>query len=267
MYYEVLFLGEWGWNLSLLFCLTIILGLYLFLLRRFNKQLLYFLISLGLFYLTIGSPFTQLSHLSFSLHMLQMSILYFIVPPMLLLAFPDTMFKAAYNFSLVKKMRKFLIAPKKALLLFAIFFTLYHLPVVLKIISQSTSIQNGYVILLFLLSFSMWWPIVSPDIKQRFEKKKMNQFAHLSGWLLMPACLLLIFRVITDGFDNPFLTQMTIRLCLPNQMDLSQLIPPPFNTKFDQLLAGFLMLGIHKFSLMGSCHLGSKAASKNKEYM
>ncbi|WP_369293410.1 cytochrome c oxidase assembly protein, partial [Alkalihalophilus pseudofirmus] len=54
----------------------------------YHRQPFLFFSSLILFYLTTGSPFAALSHLTFSSHMVQMSILFFIFPPLFLLGIP-----------------------------------------------------------------------------------------------------------------------------------------------------------------------------------
>ncbi|MBY7145068.1 cytochrome c oxidase assembly protein [Virgibacillus sp. NKC19-3] len=145
-----------------------------------------------------------------------------------------------------------------ALYIFTALFLLYHLPFVLDILSQNALIQNGYLFLLFLLSFSIWWPITSPDVKQRLHGKQMKRYAFRSGILLMPACVLFTLTALTDGMNNPFLNQITSKLCVPPENGAFQLLPSPFNTEFDQLMAGIFMLGIHKFGIVFSLRLGNK---------
>ncbi|MFD1039384.1 cytochrome c oxidase assembly protein [Virgibacillus byunsanensis] len=268
MFYEVLLWGQLVWNIPLLVCFLGIAILYAYVLKQFtnlklhNKQPLLFFLSLGLLCLIVGSPLSAISHLSFSLHMMQMSILYFIVPPLILVGIPDLMFKQVFKLPMIKLISKLFITPKPALFLFALLFLMYHLPDVLNVVSQYSFIQNGFLLLLFMLSFSMWWPIVSPDPKQRFYKDQKKRYAFLSGLILMPACILFIFNALVDGIDNPFLTQITAHLCTPTQTNSLNLLPSPFNTKFDHIMAGTLMLGMHKFGIMLSFRLGSGSKSE-----
>lgn len=187
-----------------------------------------------------------------------MSILYFIIPPILLLGIPNLLFLQIWKIPLIKKICKICFTPMVALIVFAVLFLLYHLPVVLNIFSQSPFVHNGYIFLLLLLSFSMWWPLVAPDPKKRFCKIQKKRYAFLSGLVLMPACILFIFNVLLGGMNNPFITQITVHLCTPSQAGSLNLLPFPFNTKYDQIMAGTLMLGIHKSSIMLSFHLGSR---------
>nr|WP_083953993.1 cytochrome c oxidase assembly protein [Cytobacillus eiseniae] len=225
--------------------------------KLYHKQPRFFFLSLGLLYVTIGSPLTTISHLSFSLHMMQMSILYFIIPPLLLVGIPNQLFQRIRKTAIAGRIGKWILTPKIALIIFAVMFLMYHLPVVLHVFTQNPFVHNGYIYLLFLLSFSMWWPIVSPDPKQRLGDGQKKQYVFLSGVLLMPACLLFVISALLDGANNPFLTQITALLCMPSQSISIHILPTPFNTKYDQAMAGFLMLGIHKMSLMATARLGA----------
>jgi cytochrome c oxidase assembly factor CtaG len=262
MFYNVLLEDQFMWNTPLLMSLTGIAVLYVLAVTRLtdikmhHKQPLLFFFSLSLLYVTIGSPLSAISHLSFSLHMIQMSILYFIVPPIFLLGIPSHLFQ--WKISMVNKISKWIITPKISLIVFAILFLMYHLPAVLNVFSQNPFVHNGYIYVLLILSFSMWWPIVSPDLKKRLSEGRKKRYVFLSGVLLMPSCLLFVFSALIDGANNPFLTQLTSHLCLPSQSISLNILPPPFNTNYDQAMAGFIMLGIHKAALKVTARLGTE---------
>ncbi len=262
---EVLLLeGQSMWNVPLLVILAGISVVYSLLLHRFtdiklyHRPPLFFFLGMGLLYFVLGSPLTLISHLSFSLHMIQMSILYFVAPPILLRGIPGPLFQMILKNSPYPKLSKVFFSPRLALYVFAALFLMYHLPVVLNTFSKNPFIHNGYISFLLLLSFGMWWPIVSPDPNQSLSKGEKKRFAVLSGLLLMPACLLFVFSAVTDGITNPFLTRLTAHLCLPSQDASLHILPPLFNTKYDQAMAGFLMLGIHKMSLMVTSRIAKK---------
>ncbi|WP_313800384.1 cytochrome c oxidase assembly protein [Cytobacillus sp.] len=259
--------GQFVWNMPLLVIFIGIAIIYSFLVHHLteikisHKQPLFFFLSIGLIYVTIGSPLTTISHLSFSLHMIQMSILYFVIPPMLVLAIPGNIFNRIKKFTIIDKLSKWTLSPRVALIVFSILFFMYHLPFLLKIFSLDSYIHNGYMLLLFLLSLRMWWPFVSPDPKKRFSGTRKKQYAVLSSVLLLPACLFFIFSALINGINNPFLTQITAHLCIPSQSNSFNILPPPFNTKYDQVMAGFIMLGLHKMALLVS----SQNRSEEKE--
>ncbi|WP_307794877.1 cytochrome c oxidase assembly protein [Alkalihalobacillus sp. BA299] len=271
MFNEVLLEGQLMWNTPLLVCLIGIAVLYALLVYRltdikiYYKQPLFFFLSLGLLYLTIGSPLTTISHLSFSLHMIQMSILYFIVPPIFLLGIPNNVFQKIWKIPMVKGISKRFLPPRFALIIFAVLFLMYHLPIFLNLFSQNSFVHNAYIVLLLILSFSMWWPIAAPDPKQRFCKGQKKRYAFLNGVFLMPACFLFILGAFMDGMNNPFLTQLTSHLCTPSHSISLDILPPPFNTKYDQVMSGIFMLGMHKFALMLTFRLRNKVLDAREE--
>src|SRR5699024_12305552 len=93
------------------------------------------------------------SHFSFSLHMIQMSILYFIIPPIFLLGIPEPLFQQLGKIPIIKKVRTFIFSPVISLSIFAGLFLLYHLPFVLIILFHSLFAHTVYVISLFFLFF------------------------------------------------------------------------------------------------------------------
>lgn len=256
--------GHLVWNTPLLAAILCTAAFYVWIVKYFTniklsgKQPLFFFLGLGLLYITTGSPLSAISHLSFSLHMIQMSILFFIIPPILLLGIPSLLIQQIREISVMKKISKLFLPPMMALIAFAILFLVYHFPIVLKVFSQNPFIHNGYIILLFILSYSMWWPIAALDPKQQFMKGGKKRYAFLSGLILMPACFLFILNALTGGMNNPFLTEISANLCMPSQSSFFAFLPSSFNTKFDQLMAGILMVGIHKLGLILTSHLGNK---------
>lgn len=127
----------------------------------------------------------------------------------------------------------------------------------MNFLSQTSFLQNGFLLFLFFLAFQIWWPIVSPDPKQRLYKAQKKKYLLFSGVILTPACILFILSALTDGMQNPFISQMTAELCLPTGAEDLNLLPHPFNSKYDQIMAGTLMLGIHKLGIALSSHIGN----------
>ncbi|MBS4219687.1 cytochrome c oxidase assembly protein [Bacillus sp. FJAT-49711] len=224
--------GQLEWNFPLLFILAIIAILYALLLKHltiikiYHVRSILFFISISLFYLVIGSPLSVISHLSFSFHMIQMSILYFIIPPLFILGIPVKF--------------KLNVLAYISLFLFAILFFLYHLPFVLQTLYQISYVHKGYTSLLFVLAILMWWPVV---------KLGNKRFAVWSGFLLTPACLLFIVNGIMGGITNPFLQGFALSLCLPEHINVADLLPFQMNPSVDQISSGIVMMGLHKFGL------------------
>lgn len=250
------------WNIPLLVSLICIFLLYGILLKRLNalqeyrNQSGFLVIGLAFLYLTIGSPLSTFSHLSFSFHMLQMSILFFIIPPMILLGIARPVLQSIQGISIFKRPGKWRSVPMLTLIAFSSLFFLYHLPMVLTLLSQNTSIHTGYTLLLFLLSFGMWWPIAASAPAQHFSGERKRRYIFLSGLIIMPACMLFIISALFGEMTNPFLSQMAVGVCLPSNFQSTNLIPSVFNARIDQLMSGFLMLGMHKLGLMMVYYFG-----------
>ena len=227
------------WNFPLLAGLIGISALYIVVLRTnpqikiHRRQPFLFLLSLTLLYLTIGSPVSTIIHLSFSLHMIQMSFLFFVIPPLLLLGIPE-----AY----LPVLKRITIPPFAALITFAFLFFFYHLPVMLTYLSLHLLIHNSYLLLLVLLSFMIWQPIVTDQNKR---------FALLSGLVLLPACSLLILSGLFGSVTNPFLSGMMANICItPATLNSLNILPLSFNPRADLIMAGVLMMAMHKSALI-----------------
>ncbi|MBY0121296.1 cytochrome c oxidase assembly protein [Bacillus sp. S/N-304-OC-R1] len=261
--YLLLISNALEWNIPILMTSIFILISYILLVKQtteltiMHKQPLLFLLSLALLVLIVGSPLAAIAHLSFSLHMIQMSILFFIIPPLLLLGIPKPIYQLLSKVILIRPF--LLVKPLASLIIFAFMFFVYHLPLVLNLLSNHLGIHRMYFLLLFILAFRMWWPIISPFQKQTIYSEPKKRFAFLSGLLLLPACSVFILNALMDGTNNPFLAQFMTELCLPSHSSSHTLFPPLFNPRLDQLMAGILMLGIHKFSLNVALHLGERS--------
>src|SRR5699024_11591334 len=75
-----------SWNLPILALLLFVVFIYVGICKKdtpFVHPIL-FCLSLLILYVLIGSPYVSIVELSFSLHMIQMGLLYFIIPPLLI---------------------------------------------------------------------------------------------------------------------------------------------------------------------------------------
>ncbi|PFP29986.1 hypothetical protein COJ96_07250 [Bacillus sp. AFS073361] len=271
MFYAMWLEGQLLWNMPLLACLICLAAIYVYVtasytnIKFYQKQPLLYFLSLGIMYLTFGSPFETISHLSFSLHMLQMSILYFIISPLFVLGIPDALIQSLREHSLTKRVSKYVLPSKAALYAFGAMFLMYHFPIVLTSLAQTSIVHNGYLFVLLLLSFRMWQPITVPDPKKEHSHEQNKRYLFLSGLVIMPACLLFIITAFIGGMNNPLLSELTANLCIsPSQLSqLSSLdiLPSTFNTRLDQMFAGILMLGMHKFGVVLTVRLGRKTKS------
>lgn len=160
-----------------------------------KKQKISFFTGVAFFVLALGSPIYSVGHYLFSVHMLIQSIIYLAVPPLILFGLPEKELdeyiskRAAF-----KKAIHLLTKPVLALLLFNGFFSFYHVPFIFDYLMSSQLYMTLSILLLLILSFIMWWPIVSP-VKNMDYMKPLYKIAYICGMgiLLTPACALIIF--------------------------------------------------------------------------
>lgn len=198
----------------------------------------------------LGSPFAMLSQVSITLHMVQMSLLFFFVPPLLMLGIPVALVDVMTSWLRRSKLPSIHLSPIAFLSTFAVVFLFYHTPIILTFLVARPLVHAGFLLLLFLLSFGMWKPLASPDPLLRLCSCKMKRYAFLSGVAISPACLFFIASGFLEGATNPLALQLISHLCGPDILESFPLLPAPFHTKHDLILAGLFMMVLHKSALV-----------------
>ncbi|WP_253286658.1 cytochrome c oxidase assembly protein [Virgibacillus sp. MSJ-26] len=123
----------------------------------------YFYTGLVLLYLLHGSPFSIIAdHYLFSALMLQMSLTYFVVVPLLIIGLPFKWFKKyAWNHKLRLSI-KVAGHPWLTLVIFSGMFTVYFIPSVFNVIHASIILTLTVKIVMLVYAFFMWWAIINP---------------------------------------------------------------------------------------------------------
>ncbi|RIX50721.1 cytochrome c oxidase assembly factor CtaG [Paenibacillus nanensis] len=202
-----------------------------------------------LVYLCHGGPLNLLGHLMFTFHMVNMSISYLIVPPMILLGIPAFLWRAAFSAGFWRKLR-ILMHPIMTLVLFNMLFSIYHVPMVHDYVMTNFTVHRLYYVVLFITAFMMWWQIACPVPEwSKLTDVKRMAYVFANGVLLTPACALIIF---SDGgmyatYNDPEVWATAMGYCMSG--DTSYLIgqfggPEFFNmlgTADDQQLGGIVM--------------------------
>lgn len=214
-----------------------------------SKKIL-FLTGLLIFYLAYGGPLYLLGHLMFSAHMLQMAMLYFFVPPLLILGLPDWFLRAILQIPGVNPVIRFFTHPFPPLLLFNGFFSIYHLPYVFDQLTTRYFLHIFYLLFLFALAVMVWWTIIDPlPQTSRLSPLKKIAFIFAEGALLTPACALLIFanQPLYKSYTDPDVWLRAMEYCLPPNFSNPEVLLggpgtfallPPLE---DQQLGGILM--------------------------
>ncbi|NEW06951.1 cytochrome C oxidase assembly protein [Paenibacillus sp. SYP-B3998] len=170
------------------------------------KQKLSFYTGLALFYIGQGSPINYLGHhYLFSMHMLQQTMLYLIVPIFIWLGTPGWMFRPLMKNRVFRVAFTFFTRPLIALFLFNMLFSIYHMPLVMDGLMRNEWLQLIYHIALFVTAFTMWFPVFTPlpELNRLNDLKKLG-YIFGNGILLTPACALIIFAdtIIYDMYKN-----------------------------------------------------------------
>ncbi len=151
----------------------------------------------GLFiiFIAYGTPLKDLGHdYLFSAHMFSMGLIYLVMPPLLILGLPLWLYRKVFAMPVIGSLIKFLTRPLIAIMLFNMFFSMYHVPVIFNFMSGHMAFHLSYHYLLILFSIFMWWPILCPVPEQdRLSELQKMGFIVANGVLLTPACALIIF--------------------------------------------------------------------------
>lgn len=198
-----LYIENWDLQLNLLFLLGAIV--YLLLTGPFRtiipqsepvtgQQKMFFLLGWIVYYIAMGSPLNLLGHELFSMHMMQMSLLYFVMPPLLLLGTPAYLFRLLAKIGWVRAICKFFTRPLITLFFFNGTITFYHVPVVFEAIMNSDVLHVVSHTVLLYAALCVWWPIIAP-VPEWDRVKPLHKLALIfgSGVLLTPACAIITF--------------------------------------------------------------------------
>lgn len=159
------------------------------------RQQFYFYTGLVLFYVAEGSPLYYYGHhYSFSAHMLQQSISYLIMPPLLLLGVPGWLLRPALRIKVLDVLMKWFASPLISLFLFNLVFSLYHIPIIMDYLMANPLMHDIYTAIFMLSAFQMWFPVFCPLPEyNRLNDLRRMAYIFVNGILLTPACALIIF--------------------------------------------------------------------------
>ena len=223
------------------------------------RQAVMFTVAMLLLYFTKGSPIDVLAHIMFTFHMVQMALLYLVIPPLLVASIPPWMWRAIIELPVVNKIFKFFTKPLIALILFNGIFSFYHIPLVMDFVKMHVLIHAMYTVLLFILAIFLWWPLLN-QLDGQYRLHGLKKLAYLVGdaVLLTPACGLIIFApaAMYGTYTDGAMWLKAMELCVPTAT-LSTLPPTITGPELfsnmpaveDQQLGGVLMKVIQEIVL------------------
>ncbi|MEX2104924.1 MAG: cytochrome c oxidase assembly protein, partial [Bacilli bacterium] len=162
------------WNPTWIVITCILIAGYLFIVEKSKgsfveaevvpfMQKFYFISGLIMLYVAQGTPLSYYGHhYLFSFHMMQMAIMFLIVPPLLLLGTPAWLLRPILGKPAIKKIFGFITNPLIAILLFNGLFSFYHLPSVFDAVMSHPLLHTSYHLILFASAMLMYWLIVCP---------------------------------------------------------------------------------------------------------
>lgn len=193
------------WHPVLLASIVLIAILYFLLITRWRSRFeeseevgisprFYFISGLILYYAVEGSPMKVFGDYMFTAHMINMTIAYLSVPPLILLGIPSWFWKPVLNKPILLKTLKMATTPFIIVVIFNALLSFEHIPFIFIFVMSHMAVMTMVHILMMILGFLMWWPVLSPlpEMRQLSYLMKMA-YLFADGMLLTPACALLAF--------------------------------------------------------------------------
>ncbi len=147
-------------------------------LRQFPYKLLFLLVALAVFVLTLASPLEQLAEgYLFSAHMLQHLLLLLIVPAFLLIALPDDLVAPRQVSARLPLASDASPPPRSSTLALLLMgwtagvgsMWLWHVPSLCNAAATSYGVRAVQTLSLLILGGFFWWPIIGPHARHRLS--------------------------------------------------------------------------------------------------
>ena len=167
-----------------------------------SQQVKYFFTAVVLLYAVKGSPFTIIANeFMFSAHMLQLSIMFFVVTPLFILSLPTDFIRRYFWDYRMRNAIKLFAHPWMTAIFFNGLLTIYFVPGVFNMIQASGVLTFIAQTILMLHAFLMWWTIITPLP----EVSKLTDFTR-AAYVFCTAMLLMpigIFLIIIEKAHYP----------------------------------------------------------------
>lgn len=194
------------WSPDIMLITILLAALYLAIIGPYRKHFansaplpkykkISFLAGLFMFYAALGSPIAYYGHhFLFSVHMAQQCLLFIFMVPLMIIGTPAWLVQPLFNQKILGAVLTKLTNPFFGILLFNMLFSLYHVPDIFDAFHAMPKWNIAFHVLLTLLAFQMWWPILTPiQSQQRLSELRKMAYIFINGLLLTPACALITF--------------------------------------------------------------------------
>ncbi|GAB2702462.1 cytochrome c oxidase assembly protein [Paenibacillus thermoaerophilus] len=191
--------------------------------------------------IALTGPLAVWSHLMVSWHMAQSALLYFVAVPLLIRSLPSGSTGSDKAVSGQPSAFGRPLLSYAGLGLFALLFTLHHLPPVMAWTLSSPSVHYGERALLLAASAAMWWPVAAATSGTEPSRARGGPHASLGIIALLPACLLTLVPGI--GYERLAEAAWTAGWCMPSSG--GQPVLPPWPPGWDGWIGSAVMMSVH----------------------
>jgi len=172
-----------------------------------SSQINYLLTAVILLYIVTGSPLAAVGkHYLFSAHMLQLSIMFFVVVPLFILSLPRAYIRKYFWNHRTKFLIQLFGKPWLTAAAFNGLVTLYFVPTVFNFLKSYPILMGLAQLILVINAFLMWWVIISPLPEiSRFSYLTRAAYIFFASLLLMPIGF---FHLIVQVENYPFYAEI-----------------------------------------------------------
>lgn len=252
------------WNGGIFMFSAFAIILHLFILPHDERHSVWktvsFIMGFVIIFAAVGSPLNIVARIQFSMHVIQMILLLFIAPPLLIMGCKQK------SLDYVKKRFPKLDRINNPILSFILFFVFlysYHIPILFDTARMDLFLNYFYLLALFIASILFWIPILSP---KKLSSKNKVRYISIGFVLMLPFFLTWalasenLYRTYTDM--SSFIK--AIELCLPKGETLSEeyyLLLLPFDPVDEQFKGGVIWF-LSLLSIFGTTILLIKKSIK-----
>lgn len=206
-----------------------------------KNQQYYFFTGMALVFLLKATPFDVIgTHYLFSAHVFQLSVIFFIVVPLIILSLPVNFLRKYIWHHRTKFALNILAHPWLTLITFNGFITIYLIPAVFNFIHSNVILSILAQAFLLFNAIFMWWVIIHPV-------PEIKGFNYLLRALYIFLASLALFPI---GFYYVIIQNEHF----PTYIDVAGAIIPALTPIYDQQLAGGILkviqLATYSFALL-----------------
>lgn len=235
------------WNGGIFLFLIFGLIVYFFILpeEKFSlKKAILFVAGTIALFAALGSPLNVIGRIQFSTHIIQLILLLFVSPPLLILGFKNKILEKVPSIPFLDKTFHFLMRPVTATILFQALFYGYHIPVIFNFARMDLYLNYFFLLAVFIGAILLWIPIISSNI---LSKKKKVIYILINSLLLVPYSLILILarEALYMIYTDVDLFVSSLAACFPDLNTVPDdffAVLLPFDPVNEQIVGGWYLL-------------------------